>query len=105
MTVACPATIAYLGLARKAPVRELLERGAAVALGNGLDRAHVPALGTALRDDPHPGVRGHAAWALGRIGSPAARALLAAAYALERDSWVSAEIEAALEPCRPSAAF
>jgi len=83
----------------------VLRRNAAVALGNGLDRAHVPALGTALRDDPHPGVRGHAAWALGRIGSPAARALLAAAYALERDSWVSAEIEAALEPCRPSAAF
>jgi len=34
VTVACPATIAYLGLARKAPVRELLERGAAVALAS-----------------------------------------------------------------------
>lgn len=34
VTVACPATIAYLGLASKAPVRELLERGAAVALAS-----------------------------------------------------------------------
>jgi imidazolonepropionase len=34
VTVACPATIAYLGLARKAPVRELLERGGAVALAS-----------------------------------------------------------------------
>lgn len=34
VTVACPATIAYLGLANKAPVRDLLERGAAVALAS-----------------------------------------------------------------------
>jgi imidazolonepropionase len=34
VTVACPATIAYLGLACKAPVRELLERGGAVALAS-----------------------------------------------------------------------
>ena len=34
VTVACPATIAYLGLAQKAPVRALLERGANVALAS-----------------------------------------------------------------------
>ncbi len=34
VTVACPATIAYLDLPKRAPVRELLERGAAVALGS-----------------------------------------------------------------------
>jgi imidazolonepropionase len=34
VTVACPATIAYLGLARKAPVRELLKHGGAVALAS-----------------------------------------------------------------------
>ena len=34
VTVACPATIAYLGLPQKAPVRALLERGAAVALAS-----------------------------------------------------------------------
>jgi epoxyqueuosine reductase len=82
----------------------ILRRNAAVALGNGLDRAHVPALGSALIADPAAGVRGHAAWALGRIGSPRALLLLAEAQATERDSWVRTEIRAALEPhCRPGA--
>jgi len=34
VTVACPATIEYLGLPEKAPVRALLERGGAVALAS-----------------------------------------------------------------------
>lgn len=34
VTVACPATIAYLGLANTAPVRDLLARGAQVALAS-----------------------------------------------------------------------
>ncbi|HEV7179417.1 MAG TPA: amidohydrolase family protein, partial [Candidatus Baltobacteraceae bacterium] len=34
VTVACPATIAYLDLPEKAPVRALLERGGAVALAS-----------------------------------------------------------------------
>ncbi len=34
VTVACPATISYLDLPHKAPVRELLERGARVALAS-----------------------------------------------------------------------
>jgi imidazolonepropionase len=34
ITVACPATIAYLDLPRRAPVRELLERGGTVALAS-----------------------------------------------------------------------
>jgi epoxyqueuosine reductase len=76
----------------------VLRRNAAVALGNGLDRAHVAPLADALAGDPHVSVRGHAAWALGRIGSPRALAVLHAAAASERDSWVRAEIDAALEP-------
>jgi epoxyqueuosine reductase len=76
----------------------VLRRNAAIALGNGLDRADVPALAGALRDDPHPQVRGHAAWALGRIGSPQAWAALRAAAATEREASVAAEIAAALEP-------
>jgi epoxyqueuosine reductase len=83
----------------------ILRRNAAVALGNGLDRAHVPVLAEALRADPHPIVRGHAAWALGRIGSPRALSELAAARATEPDAWVGAEIDAALEPCCPVKAF
>jgi epoxyqueuosine reductase len=83
----------------------VLRRNAAVALGNGLDRADVPALAAALRDDASPLVRGHAAWALGRIGSPQAFAELRAASETERAPAVRDEIAAALEPSRPAVAF
>ncbi|MGD0474346.1 MAG: tRNA epoxyqueuosine(34) reductase QueG [Candidatus Velthaea sp.] len=83
----------------------VLRRNAAVALGNGLDRGHVPDLARALSADPHPGVRGHAAWALGRIASPQALAQLAAARSAEPNTWVRAEIDAALEPHRPAGAL
>ena len=83
----------------------VLRRNAAVALGNCLDRADVPALADALRDDPSPLVRGHAAWARGRIASPAAYAALRAAAARETDPAVAEEVAAALEPTGPAAAF
>ncbi|MBV8579787.1 MAG: HEAT repeat domain-containing protein, partial [Candidatus Eremiobacteraeota bacterium] len=83
----------------------ILRRNAAVALGNGLDRADVPALADALRGDVSPLVRAHAAWALGRIGSPRAHAVLRAAQADERAPAVLAEITVALEPTEPLAAF
>jgi epoxyqueuosine reductase len=79
----------------------VLRRNAAVALGNGLDRADVPALAESLRADPSPLVRGHAAWALGRIGSPQARAVLRAAARDEEDAAVREEVAAALEPPQP----
>ncbi len=74
----------------------VLRRNAAIALGNALDRASVPALSRAVADDPHPLVRGHAAWALGRIGSPAAWAALRARRGTEREASVLEEIDAAL---------
>ncbi len=73
----------------------VLRRNAAVALGNALDRAAVPALERALAHDPHPLVRGHAAWALGRIGSPRALAALRSAQARESSAEAAAEIAAA----------
>ncbi len=76
----------------------ILRRNAAVALGNSLDRAAVPALRDALFGDPHPLVRGHAAWALGRIGSPPAIEALALRLLSESDATVKEEVEAALEP-------
>jgi epoxyqueuosine reductase len=76
----------------------VLRRNAAVALGNSLDRAAVPPLTEALRDDPHPLVRGHSAWALGRIGSPRAISALKRHLTTEPDAEVRAEIDAALEP-------
>jgi epoxyqueuosine reductase len=76
----------------------VLRRNAAVALGNALDRSGVAILTEALDDDPHPMVRGHAAWALGRIGSPAAIDALRARGPRESDSSVREEIAQALEP-------
>jgi epoxyqueuosine reductase len=83
----------------------VLRRNAAVALGNGLDRADVPALAEALRRDASPLVRVHAAWALGRIGSPRGFAALRAAAAAERDPGVREEVTAALEPLGLESAF
>jgi epoxyqueuosine reductase len=74
----------------------VLRRNAAVALGNSLDRAAVPALERALAGDPHPLVRGHAAWALGRIGSPRALAALRGRLAAEPDDGARAEMVRAL---------
>jgi len=76
----------------------VLRRNAAVALGNSLDRAAVPALERSLAQDRSPLVRGHAAWALGRIGSPSAISALSQAAALERWHDVQSEIARALEP-------
>jgi epoxyqueuosine reductase len=83
----------------------VLRRNAAVAMGNGLDRADVPALAAALTDDPSPLVRGHAAWALGRIGSPRALEALRAAAATDRDPGVREETRLALEPLSSEDAF
>lgn len=75
----------------------VLRRNAAVALGNALDRSAVGALIESLQSDPHPMVRGHAAWALGRIGSPAAVDALRRQRASEQADAVRAEIGSALE--------
>ena len=46
--------------------------------------------------DPEPIVRGHAAWALGKIGTPGALEALRARQSDESDPWVSEEIRAAV---------
>jgi len=83
----------------------VLRRNAAVALGNELDRAGVPALAEALTGDPSPLVREHAAWALGRIGSPRAYAALRDAARRETDRAVLGEMALALEPLAPQRAL
>jgi epoxyqueuosine reductase len=73
--------------------REGLLRNACIALANiGDDRA-VPALTAALEADPSPLVRGHAAWALGRLN---ARHLLEIARRRDPDPFVREELDAAL---------
>ncbi len=80
--------------------RSGLLRNVCIALGNIADRDSVPALAIAL-DDGEPLVRGHAAWALGRLGGAAARAHLGLALRRESDAWVRDECEQALQACGP----
>ena len=70
-------------------------RNVAVALGNGAEPETLPALVAAL-DHEEPLVRGHVAWAVGRIGNPAARVPLQNRRSLEADAFVLEEIEGAL---------
>jgi epoxyqueuosine reductase len=77
--------------------RRGMARNAAVALGNTRDVANVPVLVAALAQHEEPLVRGHAAWALGRLGGRTARLALERQRAAEMDSSVAEEIEAAIE--------
>lgn len=70
-------------------------RNVAVALGNIKDQTAIPALIHAL-DDDEPLVRGHAAWALGEIGTQAASSALRRRLEMETDPEVLDEINAAL---------
>jgi epoxyqueuosine reductase len=72
-----------------------LLRNVCVALGNwGVEDA-VPVLASAM-SDVAPLVRGHAAWALGRVGSPAALAALSSRLGRESDPFVLEEVGLAL---------
>ncbi|OQY21883.1 MAG: tRNA epoxyqueuosine(34) reductase QueG [Anaerolineaceae bacterium 4572_32.2] len=77
--------------------RGRLLRNAAVALGNWGDERAIPALTQAL-SDAEPLARGHAAWALGRVGGRAARRALEKARQRETDSYVRQEIQIAVDP-------
>ena len=81
--------------------REGMQRNACVALGNppaSDDALALPALAGALSISGGlaPLVRRHAAWALGRIGGPDARAALESGQAEEHDASVLSEIRQAL---------
>lgn len=84
---------------RHSPIKRTKRRGllrnVCVALGNSGDPAAVPALVGAL-GDAEPLVRGHAAWALGRIGGEVARTALVEALAMESDPAVREEVRYAL---------
>jgi epoxyqueuosine reductase len=75
--------------------RRGLVRNVAVALGNLKAREAVPALIQSLHDH-EPLVRGHAAWALGQIGTAEAAAALQERGKAETDAEVVEEIDAAL---------
>lgn len=85
---------------RLSPIRRTKRRGllrnVCVALGNSGDRQAVPALINALHDH-EPLVRGHAAWALGRLGGEQARTALHEALSEEENKEVQQEIQCALQ--------
>ena len=99
--------VRLLGMSGKAFMREFagspvvrarrkgLLRNVCVALGNWGEEGAVPVLVSALADQA-PLVRGHAAWALGQINSPAAVEGLTSRFQVEDASWVRDEISAGL---------
>lgn len=84
---------------RGSPIKRTKRRGllrnVCVALGNSGDLRAVPALIEALRHEEAL-VRGHAAWALGQLGSEPARQALLAALEGEADEEVQREVRCAL---------
>lgn len=84
---------------KESPVKRAKRRGllrnVAVALGNWGSADALPVLARALRDE-EPLIRGHAAWALGRIAAPEAGPVLRSALASELDDWVREEMQIAL---------
>jgi epoxyqueuosine reductase len=102
-----PELIEWMGMTQEefsrrfkdSPVKRTKRRGllrnVAIALGNWGSAEAVPVLAAALEDD-EPLVRGHAAWALGRIGTEAARQALRGRAEVEEDAWVREEIAAAV---------
>jgi epoxyqueuosine reductase len=85
----------FRGSPMKRAKLEGLQRNAAVAMGNRLESRYAAPLADALREG-EPLVRGHAAWALGRIGGEEAWRALEEALERESDEGVRAEIEAVL---------
>jgi epoxyqueuosine reductase len=86
-----PTSMAWRGKA-------VLQRNAAVALGNSRDKGAVAPLIEALQDRK-PLVRGHAGWALGELGALSGaegRAALENLRASEQVGWVREEVELAL---------
>lgn len=77
------------------PKRRGFLRNVAVALGNLKSREAIPALIHAL-DDTEALVRGHAAWALGQIGSPEASDALQRRLVIEPNSEARSEMNDAL---------
>jgi epoxyqueuosine reductase len=80
---------------KNSPVKRAKRRGLlrnlAVALGNWGSPEAVPVLAAALSDD-EPLIRGHAAWALGRIGTDAALEALRDGAETEEDERLREEI-------------
>jgi epoxyqueuosine reductase len=76
--------------------KKYLQRNAAVALGNYGDPTYISVLIEALNTQPEEMVRGHAAWALGKIGTKEAKEALENFLSKEPSTSVCSEIKYAL---------
>jgi epoxyqueuosine reductase len=86
----------FKGSPVKRAKRRGLLRNVAVALGNWGSPEAVPLLAAALNDE-EPLIRGHAAWALGRIASDGALQAVRGRREVEDEEWVREELELALQ--------
>jgi epoxyqueuosine reductase len=90
----------FRGTAIRRAKHWMLQRNAAIALGNTGDAKAIYALAQAMRTNPHPVVRGHAAWAIGQIGirhpDSCARGVLEERLSNETDATAREEIRLAI---------
>jgi epoxyqueuosine reductase len=75
-----------------------VRRNALVALGNTGDESVLEIASRYLRSDD-PLLRGHAAWAIGRVGGPQASSIIESAFEGETDASVREELELAVIAC------
>ncbi|MDK2821424.1 MAG: epoxyqueuosine reductase [Clostridia bacterium] len=75
--------------------KNILQRNTAIVLGNLANPAALAPLEQAIKS-PSAVVRGHAAWALGRLGR-VSRHILEKAFSEEKDKWVRHEIKTQLD--------
>ena len=84
----------FVGTAMRRAKRSGMRRNAATVLGNRRQESALPALVTALQDED-PVVRGHSAWAIGRMNTR--HPSLQRALATETDDRVRRELQMAME--------
>lgn len=79
----------------------LWKMNVARVMGNTRDEQYIPELKKAFQENPDNRVRGMAAWAMGRIGGPAAKTILAefAAALKDDEDGVRKEVKTAIEMC------
>jgi epoxyqueuosine reductase len=87
----------YAGTPVTRAKRRGLARNAAVALGNVGSDEDIPALIDAMTNHDEPLVRGHAAWAVGKIGGKNAQSALESSLKTDLDRSVREEARIALE--------
>ena len=76
--------------------RKGLVRNACITAGNYADEKSLPELIRVLESDPSEVARGASAWAIGRMGGPAAKRALTLSLQQEQDDRVLGEIQEAL---------